>query len=66
MNTNILKGNLTELRGKLKQTWGDLTDDDLTKFSGKKDELAGILQKKYGYTQEKANQETDQFFGNMK
>jgi uncharacterized protein YjbJ (UPF0337 family) len=65
MNTNIAKGTLKELQGKIKQSWGDITDDDLTKFNGKREELEGILQKKYGYTQEKARQEVNRFFSKI-
>ncbi|WP_143961544.1 CsbD family protein [Litoribacter populi] len=47
-----LKGTWNELKGKLKQTYGDLTDDDLTYVEGKEDELLGRLQKKTGETKE--------------
>ena len=43
-----IKGNWNELKGKLKQKYADLTDDDLTYVEGKEDELFGRLQKKIG------------------
>ena len=43
-----LKGNWNELKGKLKQKYGQLTDDDLTFVEGKEDEFLGRLQKKLG------------------
>lgn len=43
-----IKGNWNELKGKLKQKYGDLTDDDLTYVEGKEDEFLGNLQKKLG------------------
>lgn len=47
-----LKGNWNELKGKIKQQYADLTDDDLTYAEGKDDELVGRLQKKLGKTRE--------------
>lgn len=47
-----IKGNWNELKGKLKQKYGDITDDDLTYVEGKEDEFLGNLQKKLGKTKE--------------
>jgi len=47
-----LKGNWNELKGKLKQAYGNLTDDDLKYEEGKEDELWGKLQNKTGQTRE--------------
>ena len=47
-----IKGNWNELKGKIKQKYGDLTDDDLTYVEGKEDEFLGNLQKKLGKTKE--------------
>jgi uncharacterized protein YjbJ (UPF0337 family) len=47
-----LKGNWNEIKGKIKQQYADLTDDDLTYEEGKDDELVGRLQKKLGKTKE--------------
>jgi len=38
-----------ELKGQVRQQWGKVTDDDLTKLSGKTEELVGVLQQRYGY-----------------
>ncbi|MEH6307770.1 CsbD family protein [Olivibacter sp. CPCC 100613] len=46
------KGSWNEIKGKVKQKWGELTDDDLTYTEGKEDELVGKLQKKTGQTRE--------------
>lgn len=59
INKDTLRGNWTELKGKVKEQWGRLTDDDLTEINGKRDQLLGKLQKKYGYAKEKAEQELD-------
>ena len=47
-----LKGNWNEIKGKLKQKYGHLTDDDLTFAEGKDDELLGRLQQRLGKTKE--------------
>lgn len=47
-----LKGNWNEIKGKLKQEYADLTDDDLMYQEGKEDELLGTLQKKLGKTKD--------------
>jgi uncharacterized protein YjbJ (UPF0337 family) len=52
MNTTELKGNWDEQKGKLKQKFAALTDDDLLFAKGKKDEMMGRLQKKLGKTKE--------------
>lgn len=46
-----LKGNWNQLKGKMKEEWGELTDDDLTYQEGKEDQLIGTIQKKTGKTQ---------------
>jgi uncharacterized protein YjbJ (UPF0337 family) len=57
MNSDILAGNWKQMRGQVKEWWGDLTDDDLTKIDGKRDKLVGTIQERYGYTRERAEQE---------
>jgi len=52
MNTTELKGNWNELKGKLKKSYADLTDDDLLYDEGREDELYGRLQQKLGKTKE--------------
>lgn len=55
MNTTQIKGNLNELKGKLKQKYASLTDDDLLFSEGKQDELVGRLQEKLGKTKEEVH-----------
>jgi uncharacterized protein YjbJ (UPF0337 family) len=57
MTTIDLKGHWNEIKGKLKQKYGQLTDDDLTFAEGKDDELLGRLQKKLGRTKEEIRNE---------
>jgi uncharacterized protein YjbJ (UPF0337 family) len=52
MNTLEIKGNWNIAKGKLKQKWGELTDDDLDYVEGKQDELVGRIQKRTGKTRE--------------
>ena len=57
MNKLEMKGNWNTLKGKLKQKYADLTDDDLLFIEGKEDELLGRLQKKTGRTKEELVEE---------
>jgi uncharacterized protein YjbJ (UPF0337 family) len=50
-----LRGNWNQIKGNLKQKWGDLTDDELLYEEGKEDELIGRIQKKTGETKENIN-----------
>lgn len=52
MNSDTVKGTWKQFKGKLKEAWGDLTDDDLDKYEGKREQLVGALQKKYGQAKE--------------
>jgi len=54
MNWDQVKGNWKQFEGKVKEKWGKLTDDDLTTIGGKKDQLAGKLQERYGYEKAQA------------
>ena len=56
MNKLRFKGSWNEIKGKVKQQYGNLTDDDLVFAEGKKDELLGRLQKKLGKTKDEARQ----------
>jgi len=55
MNTTEVKGNWNEQKGKLKQQFANLTDDDLMFAEGKKDEMLGKLQIKLGKTKDELN-----------
>ncbi|OGW48459.1 MAG: hypothetical protein A2078_09990 [Nitrospirae bacterium GWC2_57_9] len=66
MNTDILKGKWKEIKGDIKAKWGKLTDDDLTEIAGNEEKLVGILQKKYGYAKDEAEQEYRDFMSRRK
>jgi uncharacterized protein YjbJ (UPF0337 family) len=63
MNSDQFEGKWKQMKGSLKQRWGKLTDDDITTLSGKKDELVGKLQERYGITREQAMKEADEWAG---
>ncbi len=50
-----------QLRGKVKEKWGELTDDDLDKVNGQFDQLVGMIQEKYEITRAKAEKEVNEF-----
>jgi uncharacterized protein YjbJ (UPF0337 family) len=61
MNWDSIEGNWKTFKGKVKEKWGKLTDDDLTVIAGKRDQLTGVLQKRYGYAKDRAERELDEF-----
>jgi uncharacterized protein YjbJ (UPF0337 family) len=60
MNEDILKGKWKQVRGRSKEWWGRLTDDDLDMIDGNRDQLIGKLQERYGYTKDRAAQEVNE------
>lgn len=66
MNPEILKGKWNEIKGAIKSKWGDLTDDDLKQVEGEQDKFVGLLQKRYGYSKDKAEQEYNDFIRSWK
>ena len=61
MNWDRIEGDWKQFSGKVKQKWGQLTDDDLAKINGKREQLEGILQQRYGYARDKAKSEIDRW-----
>lgn len=57
MNNDEFEGKWKQVRGHVKEWWGKLTDDDLERVGGKYDQFIGLIQEKYGYTRERAEQE---------
>jgi len=66
MNWDEIAGNWKQFTGKVKEKWGKLTDNDLTTIAGKRDQLSGLLQTKYGYAKEQAEKELDEFSHQLK
>ncbi|HFR4926337.1 TPA: CsbD family protein, partial [Legionella pneumophila] len=61
MNKDIFEGKWEEVKGKMKQTWGKLTDDDFKQIEGAHQEIYGKLQKHYGYSKEEAEKMVQEF-----
>jgi uncharacterized protein YjbJ (UPF0337 family) len=61
MNWDQIEGNWKQFKGKVKEKWAALTDDDLTAIQGRRDQLAGRLQERYGYAKDRAERELDEF-----
>lgn len=61
MNWDQIEGNWKEFKGAAKEQWGKLTDDDLTRAAGRRDQLAGCLQQRYGLAKEDAERQIDEF-----
>lgn len=61
MNWDTVKGNWKQMSGKIKEEWGDLTDDDLTEAAGERDQLVGKIQAKYGIAKDEAEKQVDAF-----
>ena len=61
MNWDRIKGSWNEYKGKAKQQWGKLTDDDLDVVDGKREELAGKIQNRYGIAKDEAERQIDEW-----
>lgn len=62
MNWDIIQGKWKQMKGSVKEKWGELTDDEIDQIDGNKDRLAGKLQEKYGYAKDEADREIDTYF----
>ena len=61
MNKDITQGTFKQLKGKIKQQWGKLTDDEIDQMEGNAEILAGKLQERYGLAREDAEREARDF-----
>jgi uncharacterized protein YjbJ (UPF0337 family) len=61
MNWDTVKGQWKQFRGKVKENWGQLTDDDLDRIEGRRDQLLGAVQKRYGLAREEAERQVHNF-----
>jgi uncharacterized protein YjbJ (UPF0337 family) len=62
MNEDVFVGQWKQMRGELKSWWAKLADDDLDRIGGQKDKLVGLVQEKYGYARDYAEQEVERRF----
>lgn len=61
MNWDQTEGEWKKMSGKVKEQWGKLTDDDLLKAAGKRDQLLGVVQSRYGIAREEAEKQLKHF-----
>jgi uncharacterized protein YjbJ (UPF0337 family) len=57
MNWDLIKGNWKQVTGKVKERWGNLTDDDLDVVAGRREQLAGKIQERYGVAKDDAEKQ---------
>jgi uncharacterized protein YjbJ (UPF0337 family) len=65
MNWDQVEGQWKEIKGRLREKWAKLTDDDLELIAGKKDRLLGTIQSRYGKQKKDAEKELDSFFSSI-
>lgn len=61
MNQDMLKGQWKQIKGKVKEKWAQLTDDDMLAVEGHRDRLVGRIQERYGVAKDEASQQVDEF-----
>ncbi len=61
MNWDTVKGNWKQMSGKVKEEWGDLTDDEIAEADGNREQLVGKIQTKYGIAKDEAERQVDSF-----
>ena len=63
MDWNRVEGNWKEVKGKIKQQWGQLTDNDLAQINGRRDQLEGKIQQRYGLAKDRVRKDVDDLVG---
>jgi uncharacterized protein YjbJ (UPF0337 family) len=61
-----IKGNWKQFTGSVREQWGELTDDEVMRMNGEREQLVGKLQEKYGMAREEANRQIDEWAGQLK
>jgi uncharacterized protein YjbJ (UPF0337 family) len=65
MDWNRVEGNWKQLKGKIKEQWGHLTDDDLEKIAGQREQLEGKIQERYGIGKDMVRKDVDDWLKNQ-
>lgn len=65
MNTDILEGNWKQVKGQIQQKWGKLTDDELDQIAGRREELVGRIQERYGQEKDAVRKEVNAFLDQL-
>jgi uncharacterized protein YjbJ (UPF0337 family) len=66
MDWNRVEGNCEQVKGKVKEKWGKLTDDDLDVIEGNRDQLEGKIQERYGYAKDQVRKDVDNWYSSQK
>lgn len=66
MDWNRVEGNWKQLKGKVREKWGKLTDDNLDVIAGQREQLAGKIQEAYGIAKDEAERQIDAFAASLK
>jgi uncharacterized protein YjbJ (UPF0337 family) len=66
MNWDRIEGSWKQVKGKVKEQWGRLTDDDIDIIAGKRDQLIGKIQEQYGISKDEAERQVEQFGGRIR
>jgi uncharacterized protein YjbJ (UPF0337 family) len=66
MDWNRVEGNWKQFKGKAKEKWGKLTDDDLNVIEGRREQLEGKLQQRYGFAKDQIHTDVDDWFRTLK
>ncbi len=61
MNEDTISGNWKQFKGKVKEAWGKLTDDDLDVIAGKRDQMVGKMQERYGIAKDEAERQVSEW-----
>jgi uncharacterized protein YjbJ (UPF0337 family) len=61
MNWDTMKGDWKQIKGKVREKWGELTDDELDQVKGRREQFEGLLQKKFGMAKDEVKRQVDEF-----
>jgi len=66
MDWDRVEGNWKQIKGKVKEQWGNLTDDDLDKIAGRRDQLEGKIQERYGLAKDQVRKDVDDWMNSQR
>ena len=66
MNQDRIRGRWKQIKGKVKEQWGKLTDDDIDAIAGKRDQLEGKIQERYGFEKDRARRDVEEWYQRQK
>ncbi|MGH6623319.1 MAG: CsbD family protein [Burkholderiaceae bacterium] len=66
MNWDRVEGNWKQFKGKVKEQWGNLTDDQIDKIEGRRETLVGLVQERYGIAKDEAERDVDSWSSRLK